>query len=197
MRTRRRPSPDAPPIGGLFTDARNALGLTQQQVADELGCGQSQISGFETGAAHVLSADRIRSYASLLKLNVDELGIPGVSVAAVAETVAACVDKFCPGNVPFRGHRGVLCVARFRRTSDEACNLCGGPMVRRCENKKCRAPLRPGVVCASCRRPIVTPPTPEELEALQMDQDEWLESHRELHRDLLRALQVEGAEVVS
>lgn len=56
-------------MGNVLKTARLGTGLTQQQVADRLGCDQSAISRYEQGKADV-SKELAPKYAELLKIDV-------------------------------------------------------------------------------------------------------------------------------
>lgn len=56
-------------MANVLKIARLSAGLTQQQVADRLGCDQSAVSRYEQGKADV-SKELAPKYAELLKIDV-------------------------------------------------------------------------------------------------------------------------------
>lgn len=56
-------------MGNVLKIARISAGLTQQEVADHLGCDQSAVSRYEQGKADV-NKELAPKYAELLKIDV-------------------------------------------------------------------------------------------------------------------------------
>jgi DNA-binding transcriptional regulator YiaG len=60
--------------GAVLKYARSALGFTQTQLAEELGCRKETVSRWETGALRILQAERL-AIVALLE-GVDQTGAP-------------------------------------------------------------------------------------------------------------------------
>jgi transcriptional regulator with XRE-family HTH domain len=68
-------------LGARIAQARKDHGLTQQQLADELGVAQQTLAHYEVGRAR-LPASMLPTLARLLTLSMDELmGLPAVAAA--------------------------------------------------------------------------------------------------------------------
>ncbi|MET8703657.1 helix-turn-helix domain-containing protein [Kitasatospora sp. NPDC004723] len=61
--------------GNLLRKLRKRLGLTQQEVADAIGCSRSSVSEWET-RGRVPRAARLKALASLLRVKVSDLLAP-------------------------------------------------------------------------------------------------------------------------
>jgi len=60
-------------FGALLRDRRLSLGLTQQEVGNDLGVGFSAISAIENGRI-ALAADKAEALAEILKMDREEMG---------------------------------------------------------------------------------------------------------------------------
>lgn len=68
-------------LGARIAQARKDHGMTQQQLADELGVAQQTLAHYEVGRAR-LPASMLPTLARLLTLSMDELmGLPAVTAA--------------------------------------------------------------------------------------------------------------------
>jgi transcriptional regulator with XRE-family HTH domain len=67
-----KPKPEPLPLGARIRAARQAAGLTQQELADQAGLPQSRISAFERGAREPL-LPHLQAIAAALKLSSRDL----------------------------------------------------------------------------------------------------------------------------
>ena len=141
-------------IAELFRQARRRQGLTQSQVAREVGCKQSAISMFEAGRADALSQEKQQKLAELLGIAPEFLaakdsGHPG----RVPLALKFCPIPDCPSNIPYFV-AGRLCLrpamVQGVRGAREWCASCGEVLEESCPNESCRAEVQEGAFCRKC-----------------------------------------------
>ncbi len=145
-------------------EARRGLGISQSELAAEVGCKQSALSMFEQGDPTKLNDEVVEKLAR--RLNVDlspkdkglGSGVWGLGMGNEPRNPnpdtrisAFCPNPACPGNEEY-----FVDGRRFLRPVPEKCDpaggkfcaLCGEILERKCPN--CGAFLHPGAVCTFC-----------------------------------------------
>jgi transcriptional regulator with XRE-family HTH domain len=150
----------------VFRQARRDRGLTQSELAAQVGATQSAVSMFEAGKADALAEDTIRAMATAMGIDLPSAGEGRQPARGTAAGVAKfCPAYDCPGNVPFLiGGRVRTLVSPVCALESEPtrCRLCGELLERCCPNAACRAPVAAGAFCARCGTAyIATPPAAE------------------------------------
>ena len=138
-----------------FKDARRALGLTQAQLASEIGCHQAALSMFENGKATKLSSEYVEQLANRLKIDLKALResekVAAPSFQQHVVSVGFCPDPECPSNVAYAVGERTL----FRVTLQKGryCAHCGEVLEKRCPS--CGALPNEGACCTMCGSPYV------------------------------------------
>lgn len=151
----------------LMKEARRGLGISQSELAAEVGCKQSALSMFEQGDPTKLNDEVVEKLSR--RLNVDLAprekenpaailqgggaagGEFGVGRDRVARISAFCPNPACPGNEEYfvEGRRFLRPVPeKCDPAGGRFCALCGEILERKCPN--CGALLHPGAVCTFC-----------------------------------------------
>lgn len=143
--------------------ARREAGISQTELAAEIGCKQSALSPFERGDGTKLSDEAIRRLS-------EKFGIPlpkestSASLPSVfnPQPVAPVGSGFCP-NPDCPSHRkmnvaGRTVVIPDRKLTDPVggrfCAYCGEVLERKCPN--CGSSVHDGAVCSFCGKPYVS-----------------------------------------
>ncbi len=155
----------SPHFSGRVHAQRKAQGLTQAELAEQVGATQPQISGLEHGRTDVLSEAKIRRVAELLEIPADVVFLPeGASApASPTEPASAAVLAYCPSHdcptaldYPLAGQ--VVYKPTFTPVAPVGptwCNACGAVLERHCPN--CRKSVQPGLNCPACGNAFITP----------------------------------------
>jgi len=141
-----------------FKDARRNLGLTQIELAQEIGCHQAALSMFENGNTTKLSGEYVSKIAARLKIDLKEILEKGMDDAVEAEPYSPkfavsgfCPDPDCPSNVPYSvGSRTLIRVSLMK---GRYCAHCGEVVVTRCPS--CGAVPNEGACCIACGKPYI------------------------------------------
>ena len=109
-------------IHRMFRRRRIEAGLTQSELARQVGCKQSAISMFESGRVDVLSRDKLASIAERLGIDPDMLPAPELPAATVPRSprrLYYCPVDECPSNIPYTVRKSVFSpdVSAHRRKS--------------------------------------------------------------------------------
>ena len=135
-------------------EARRAAGLSQSELAAEVGCMQSALSMFEKGDGTKLNDEVIERLASKFGIS---LSAPAATVPQVhTPKTAFCPNPECPTN-----HAYMVEGRKFLSPHPDECDpvggkfcaWCGEVLERVCPN--CGAPLHPGGVCSTCGKPYI------------------------------------------
>lgn len=146
--------------------ARRAAGLTQGELASEVGCKQSALSMFEQGDGTKLNDEVIGRIAKKFNLSFTEEegkadGRPSaISLGPIVDRLrsrAFCPNPACPSN-----HGYFVEEMRLFRPDNEMadpvggryCAMCGELLERKCPN--CGAPVHPGAICSLCGQAYVS-----------------------------------------
>lgn len=144
--------------------ARREAGISQIELAAEIGCKQSALSPFERGDGTKLSDEAIKKLS-------EKFGIPlpskeeeknqNSSLITLTSSFPAftglCLNPDCPS------HRKVMAGPRAivipdRKVTDPIggryCAFCGEVLVRTCPN--CGAAVHDGAVCSICGKPYIS-----------------------------------------
>ena len=139
-----------------FKDARRALGLTQSELAAELGCHQAALSMFESGKSTKLSNDYVSKLAVRLKLDLKTLlesnQTDDVTLPRATVSFGFCPDPECPSNTPYAV--GECTFFRVTLQKGRYCAHCGEVLEKSCPS--CGAQLNEGACCTLCGKPYVT-----------------------------------------
>lgn len=143
--------------------ARREAGLTQGQLAAEVGCKQSALSMFEQGDGTKLNDEVIEKLAKKFNLSLT----PSVSPAQVNTPPLPhfptpplhrgfCPNPHCPTNKEYFVEE-IRLFLPDREAADPVggkyCAMCGELLERSCPN--CGAPVHAGAICSLCGQPYV------------------------------------------
>ena len=151
----------SPEICAKIRAARKAAKLSQEVVADEVGCKQSALSMFEQGDGTKLSDETVSRLAE--KFGISLAGEANES-AKDAEPVhldfsagsGFCPNPRCPTNHVYRVDGRDFCkpdCSSADPVGGKFCAMCGEVLARRCPN--CGAPVHEGGFCSFCGEPYV------------------------------------------
>ena len=143
--------------------ARREAGISQTELAAEIGCKQSALSPFERGDGTKLSDEAIQKLSAKFGIPISK-GAPSVVQPSTLDLQpdAAAASGFCP-NPDCPSHRkvqasGKLIIIPDRKLSDPIggrfCAYCGEVLERKCPN--CGSPVHDGAVCSFCGKPYVS-----------------------------------------
>ena len=154
----------SPVVCRRIREARREMGLSQSELASEVGCKQSALSMFEQGDGTKLNDAVVERLAKKFGVSLDaaesvggEGGGGRVEPAADARpSVAFCPNPQCPTNHLYRvGGRD--CHRPDRAAADPVggrfCAMCGEVLERKCPN--CGAAVHDGAFCSFCGEPYV------------------------------------------
>lgn len=148
--------------------ARREAGLSQSEVAAEVGCKQNALSMFEQGQPTKLNDEVVEKLAKKfgveLSTSKDESATSSVVQQDASFSAASlqlpskgfCPNPSCPSN------KGFVVDGRrlFLPDRDQAdpvgakyCAMCGEILEKRCPN--CGAPVHPGAICSLCGQPYI------------------------------------------
>lgn len=140
--------------------ARREMGISQTDLASEMGCKQSALSMFEQGDGTKLNDDVIERIAK--KFNLTFQSQPASAVSQVLPSVQSLqIRGFCPNpHCPTNSEYFVEEMRLFRPDREAAdpaggkfCAMCGEILERRCPG--CGAPVHAGAVCSFCGQPYI------------------------------------------
>ena len=148
--------------------ARREAGLTQGELAAEVGCKQSALSMFEQGDGTKLNDEVIDKLAkkfnlSLTPLNSDDsTDVPSQSIRGSqfasysTPALAFCPNPHCPSNHEYHVEDARLFLPD-NSAADPAhgkyCAMCGELLERKCPN--CGARIHAGAICTHCGNPYI------------------------------------------
>ena len=144
--------------------ARREAGLTQGELAAEVGCKQSALSMFEQGDGTKLNDDVIGKIAKKFNLSISEITSDDVANSSpvprspfpVSHSQGFCPNPSCPTNHEYFVEETRLFLPD-RDAADPVggiyCAMCGELLERKCPN--CGAPVHKGAICAFCGQPYV------------------------------------------
>ena len=145
------------------TVARRQRGLTQSELAREVGCRQSAISMFERGHANALARPKIEALLKRLEL---EMPSGSDDASAGPETLTQsdgairhlyCPVFDCPSNVPFTVQDTLLIKPQVQPAANaKHCAFCGELLENACP--ECGAPASGGACCTQCGTPYISTP---------------------------------------
>ena len=142
-------------------EARRNAGLSQSELAVEVGCKQSAISMFEQGDGTKLNDDVIAKLSKKFGIEISTGGPEPAAARQLTGAVAAantafCPNPHCPSNKAYSVDGRVL-LRPDRIVADPAggrfCALCGEVLERHCPN--CGAEVHDGAICSFCGEPYV------------------------------------------
>lgn len=144
--------------------ARRDAGISQTELAAEIGCKQSALSPFERGDGTKLSDEAIKRLSEKFGIPIQTRkgGDDGERSRVSFSPAYAPSTGFCP-NPECPSHRKLVVSGRMmvfpdRKSSDPVggrfCSHCGEVLERNCPN--CGAPVHDGAVCSFCGKPYVS-----------------------------------------
>ena len=141
--------------------ARREAGLTQGELAAEVGCKQSALSMFEQGDGTKLNDEVIEKIAKKFKLSI--AGEPSSSSSTVPcspfpvpRPLGFCPNPSCPTNHEYFVEEARLFLPDLDAADPVGgvyCAMCGELLERKCPN--CGAPVHKGAICSFCGQPYV------------------------------------------
>lgn len=176
------------PLRFLVRRKRLEAGLTQTELAREVGCSQSAVSMFEAGRPDVLSGQKFAAIAERLGLDSTQLSTPVAETAMPDPRVwGYCPIGECPSNIPYCV-RGQLyfrpAVVRTPATKKTFCRYCGELLETSCPNLECAAPVNKDTsICLECGSPYVH--SLQLADAAPAVLEQWASERRALRRELL------------
>ena len=140
--------------------ARKDAGLSQSELASEIGCKQSALSMFEQGDGTKLSDEVIEKIAK--KFNLSITSGAAQQQSPIVQVAPSSVRGFCPNPHCPSNHEYFVEEMRLFRPDREAadpvggryCALCGEILERKCPN--CGAPVHAGAICSLCGQPYIS-----------------------------------------
>jgi len=142
---------------------RRAQGISQSELAKELGCNQSAISMFEKGDPTKLNDEAVEKLAAKFSISLSDYMSKGERQTAFSPSPVLgrgyCPNDACPSNSPYEVEgRRLFLPDRLRAdpVCGKFCALCGEVLEKRCPN--CGAPVHDGAICSFCASPYVAAP---------------------------------------
>lgn len=143
--------------------ARREAGLTQGQLAAEVGCKQSALSMFEQGDGTKLNDEVIEKLAKKFNLSLSPSASPAqVNTPPLPHSPTPplhhgfCPNPHCPTNKEYFVEE-IRLFLPDREAADPVggkyCAMCGELLERKCPN--CGAPVHAGAICSLCGQPYV------------------------------------------
>ncbi len=148
--------------------ARRAQGISQSDLAREVGCRQSAISMMERGHSAALSQAMLERIRERLGLTPDASAPDAANGAPPSPGLAYCPNPDCPSNLPVSVGDTVTFWPSAQPGSGRYCGLCGEVLSYHCSNPLCRSPSRTSACCMNCGTPWVTAPP-----AAESDPEGW------------------------
>ncbi len=143
--------------------ARREAGLTQGELAAEVGCKQSALSMFEQGDGTKLNDEVIGKLAKKFNLSYKDAQQTSRPTTNTLQPFnpSTVVRGFCPNpHCPSNREYFVEEMRLFRPDREAAdpvggkyCAMCGELLEKRCPN--CGAPVHAGAICSLCGQPYV------------------------------------------
>ena len=142
--------------------ARREAGLTQGQLAIEVGCKQSALSMFEQGDGTKLNDEVIEKLAKKFNLSLKPSSAQSPTPPPLHPSTPSPLHRgFCPNpHCPTNKEYFVEEIRLFlpdREAADPVggkyCAMCGELLERKCPN--CGAPVHAGAICSLCGQPYV------------------------------------------
>ena len=140
--------------------ARREAGLTQGQLAAEVGCKQSALSMFEQGDGTKLNDEIIEKLAK--RFNLSFTASPDLPAAPRFQVRVCKGSGFCPNPRCPTNHEYFVEEVRLfnpdRESADPVggkyCAMCGELLERKCPS--CGATVHAGAICSICGQPYVS-----------------------------------------
>ena len=142
----------------FFRRTRREKGITQADLARQVGCTQSAISMFESGRRDAVNDDTLQVMATVLGIDIKSTQAAG-TVSTEALVAKFCPIDDCPSNFPYLVRRSVLLMPSITNApanKDTRCRLCGELLESTCPNVDCMAPVTGGACCNVCGTPYVS-----------------------------------------
>lgn len=140
--------------------ARREAGISQTELAAEIGCKQSALSPFERGDGTKLSDETIQRLSEKFGIplpKTESAQLPVIDFHPTASSgTGFCPNPDCPSHHKVNiGGRQLM--VPDRKLADPVggrfCAYCGEVLERKCPN--CGSPVHDGAVCSFCGKPYV------------------------------------------
>ena len=145
---------------------RLAAGLTQNELAEKVGCKQSALSMLERGRASAVSRATLAKIAEAVGVELPAGAVPAAAAVAAALPLgfAFCPNFECLSNLPYFVGGELLLLPLGAAGDGKHCAVCGELLARACP--ACGAPVRRGGGCCGlCGAPFVALPDGEPADA--------------------------------
>ena len=143
--------------------ARREAGLTQGQLATEVGCKQSALSMFEQGDGTKLNDEVIEKLAKKFNLSLKPASAQSQTPPPLHSSTPPplhhgfCPNPHCPTNKEYFVEE-IRLFLPDRAAADpiggKYCAMCGELLERACPN--CGAPVHDGAICSICGQPYIS-----------------------------------------
>ena len=165
-------------FGGEVRKQRTLRDLSQIELGERVGCGQSAVSRLEMGQLDAVSEEL--ALAICVELGIDP------AIYRSNEVPHCCKNPDCPLNYLYliRGQIVILPWMTMEPIDQERyCPACGSSLINRCLDPKCKSPLVRGrSFCMNCGHAYGE--VPQSLRELA-DPKQYIENHNELRRQYL------------
>jgi transcriptional regulator with XRE-family HTH domain len=166
-------------------EARQDAGLTQAELAEQVGVKQSAVCQFEAGKPQVLKSETVTRMAEVLGIDLSKYEDGGQQQRQHAGELVLkyCSNDICIRSRPYRvGSDICFMPAMVASPSHEKthCDSCREVLADHCPNSDCKAHLFQGAFCPKCGTVYV--PLAHDLPD---DVESWLRDRREDAREFL------------
>lgn len=150
-------------LARLITDARRKRGITQSELAQQVGCKQSAVSMLERGHESALAWPKVEAILKHLGIDIPKVtenaSMPVTHSSTERPRLRYCPIYDCPSNIPFTVQQVLLIKPNPSvqpATGDKHCTYCGELLEQQCP--ECGSAVNNGACCAQCGTPYISIP---------------------------------------